>query len=760
MKKYFKLFTVCLVSLCMVFTGMFNFSVRAEETNYPYNVKPGDDVAISYYGVNLNRYGKITETVTDLGTTNLEGKKIALPNDPKEDGLLINPTANISDLWGLKNYNKDVIYDSDHTAPGDWFDTFDTNKYFVDEYGQKNTYYGYVTEQTIDGVVYQLVGWRMIGSSVPSGFTTEKYLENYSNFQTYEEAEPYITFKHNQMIGYDDWEEAIRKRNEYYLNDGNDKTNPGPDNEINLVGVYIPKPEEPIDFGGGTYEYDGTSKWDVELPKLEETSTDLTSKVYVNEAGENVIQFTIPEGYDEDSIQLTLNDELVQLFAFHFGSAGADIEENGDSVTYAEDEEYERHKQVINKPGTIKDKEYYDILPGDVGRFKIEIINNSKNVYSYDEGSLDIRTPNLDFYRSSTEYPEYGESALDYTGTTMTGFDGQTMLSKFTPTRIKNESLYSLLGDEATSILVSDETLGSELNRLFKEDPQGIGNLNKYYLDYYNNEFSKNNSNFTPKTKIEDFTANQIREMFLDLEHSSMKRETNKEVAETLYNYFYNEVFGVAPSKDIPESGRLNTEYSIGNFMRNGNNSFEEYMTSLNVLPSQIDSEKEYSVEWAFKIDGPNCFNIYNNMDYGFDMGFKLEKKVGNVAVHKHIDFAEYESNDTPTFIFELTDANGDTYIKSMSFDEGQTDNTIVFENIPYGSYTVRELDSIRYEVVGSGEVSGEVDRDLIEVNFENKKEKDNDFSDSNVVINSFKKTDQGIVVNNDSQHNNDIREE
>lgn len=754
MKNSIKKITIGLLSVCMIVVSVITLNVRAED--YPITVKPGDKVKIHYAGVNLNYRGEITDTYT--AEKNQLGKIIALPTDPKETGLLINPTANNGDLWGLRNDNREIIYDSDHTAPSGFPDT---SKYFVDQEGKKNTYYGYVTEQTINGQVYQLVGWRVVDSVIPYRISGEDYIEQYSNYPTYEAAKPYITFEHNQMIGYTEWAKAVMERNDRYNNDGDPNTKPGPDNVLNLIAIYIPKPEDPIDFGGGEYHYDGTSKWDVNLPKLEETSSEITTNVYVNENGENIVRFTIPEGYDEDSIQFTLNDELVQLFAFHFGSAGADIEENGQPVTFGENGEYEPNKKVIHKPGTIKDKEYYDILPGDVKNFKIEIVNKSKNNYGYEEGSLDIRTPNLDFYRSSTEYPGYTQNAIDYTGSTMTAFDGQTLLNKFTPTRIKNKALFSLFGDKTESALKDDQILGDKLDTLFDEDLK-IGNLNKYYLDFYNKEFSKNNSNYIPKTRIQDYTVDEIRKMFIDKEHSSMKRETNKEVAETLYNYFYNVVLGVAPAKDLPEpdsnelgSSILNQKYTVGNFMRNGNQSFENYMKE-NLL--MITGNSNGSVDWGFQIDGLNCFNIYNNMDYGFDMGFKLEKKVGDVVVDKHIELGEFDRNDSPTFMFRLTDVNGDTYFKTMSFNEGETDHQIVFKDISYGKYTVEEIDPIRYEVLGQPILEGVLD-DLKQegfIQFVNTKVKDHDFSDSNLVVNSFTKGEDGLIqVNNDQQHHN-----
>lgn len=686
-------------------------------------VKVGTPISIHYIGANLNAKFYLRDHYT---STTMTGKNMVMPAG---DEILINPMSNIG--WtDFFEYNREVAYDKRGEA-----DYNSKKHYFTDDFG--NTYYGYRTEQIYEGKKYQLVGWTY---ATTYNTDPDKYLEKFS-YNTVEEAEEHCILLNNEedkYIGPKEWNEIVSTTGQKDLT------------TLHLAAVYTPAK---VEFGKGEYNYDGTSKWDVERNQLEKTSNEIDTKV---DFTKREIVFTIPEGYTNDTIQLTLDDELVELFAFHFGQVKTDITENGKGQGNNSNKKIPPYIPQ-NKPGVNLDspfnqdfdKEQTNIQPGDLRDFKIKIVNKSKYDYGYLNNSLNITTPNLEYYNQTNDYTDPMPNG-------MKGFDGQRLMKAFTPTRTLNEAMLSLIGDkESGSILGNDLNLSTLLNKLYNPDSEGAKLLNKYYIDYYNSKFSTSN------TKLEDFSSSQLLNMFKSGEHSSMYTESNKEVAETLYNYFYNEVLGVAPKGTMGNSGSLNNKYSVGNIMRNDNNILTDYnQYMLNQIKSVSSNNEDGGlVSWEFKVDGLKATDIFNNMDYGFEMGFKLEKKVADVTVDKHIELGGFDKNNTPTFMFKLTDVNGNTYFKTISFNEGETDKQVVFKDIPYGKYTVEEIDPIRYEVLGQPVLEGVLDdvKQSGYVQYVNTKVKDNDFSDTNLVINSFKKGDNSIEISK-KEHNNGKR--
>lgn len=704
MKKYIKQLALSVLTLCMIFTLATGNVVNAAKKTPVL----GDELTINFKGININPSGSFSMNGHSVSKTKFTEKK----------SILINPTSKSSDLsWILNGL---------YTGPVQ-----------TDSYG--NEFYNFITKQTryVNGeqVVYRLVGFREVGEGGYSERNVDKYLENFCR-DTEEDALKLVNLKLNDYIGIDEYN-SINEHPNWDSSKGK--------YTLDLAAVYTTEEEKmQIDYGKGPYTYykEGT-EWAATKKVLDETTNEIKTSV---DFDKKEITFTIPENFDGDNIQLTLNDELVKLFTFRFLSTGAEIIDK------------------LDKPGWDSNNPYVNIEPGDRANFKINIINKSKYDYGYVDKSLVITTTDLSCY--------YNENDVEHsytvpTETEMYGFDGQRLLNKFSTTRIPNEALRALAGDDVNDVLKDDQALGQLLDNIYCQGEnvkkEGIKNLNKYYIDYYNAKYASANENYENKKKIEEFGVDTIKDMFFNELQSFMDAyETNKEVGETLYNYFYNAVLGVAPAELLPRpdseelgDSYLNSEYALGNFMRNGNDTFEKYMTKTLGL---ISNDNTGSADWGFQIDGQKCFNIYNFMDYGFDMGFKLEKKVGDVTVKKDIESDDINKDNAPIFMFKLTDSKGVEYFKTILYESKEL-NEVVFKDIPYGKYTVEEIDPIRYEVLGQPILEGVLDdvKQSGYVHYVNTKVKDNDFSDTNLVINHFEKGDKGIEISQDS-HNNGKR--
>lgn len=705
MKKYIKQLALSVLTLCMIFT-----LASGNVANAAVNVTPGSDVSISYIGSNLNPRNFSTSAIPQ--NAKLLGKD-ENGNDIKS--VRIDPTSNVSGYDLSKNLNG-LYYGNQQT----------------DNFG--NEFYQLKTEQVYKGKIYKLVGWKEVTSYYDS--STDAYLADGFYYEDESIAKQNVDFEYNEegiYIGLDDWNKInTNKRNPKFMT---------------LGAVYTSKQME---TNKGTYDYEtDKTKWKANKIDLGETSNgiDIVAEFAEDENDVDEIIYTIPSDYKEDEIQITANDELVKLLIMRYGISDSKLEENekGELVVDVGD--------IKNKPGIDKEqniKNYNKTQPGKVLPFNIRIVNDSKYEYGYKNNSLKIMTSNL-----KNRYTGSENNNFTTTLPGLKGFDGQQLLDKFTPKRTLNKALLSLVGEDNAINKIADEKYLSD--RLIEKGYTGIEQLNRYYIDFYNFELG------TQHTKLEDFGSDLAIVFGSRDDAGNSVNETNVEIAETMYNYFYNEILAVYPNYNKTVKGEKPKNYatvSIGKTMKNGNDDMNIFMSE---ELASIKKDENGIAHWSMSTDGlfeySNGVNIFNNMDYSFDMGFKLEKKVGDVIVDKHIELGGFDKNNTPTFMFKLTDVNGNTYFKTISFNEGETDKQVVFKDIPYGKYTVEEIDPIRYEVLGQPVLEGVLDdvKQSGYVQYVNTKVKDNDFSDTNLVINSFKKGDNSIEISK-KEHNNGKR--
>ncbi len=183
---------------------------------------------------------------------------------------------------------------------------------------------------------------------------------------------------------------------------------------------------------------------------------------------------------------------------------------------------------------------YMTIKPGDEVKIKLQIINNSSYNYTYKENSFKIQTSSL----SNEEKNNLGK-------TNSIGFDNKNILGNQTPFRSYNEAIKKLIKNSKSKKLTTNN-----LDKLLKDkNYQGIGQLHKYYLDYYNKRYHYK------KKSLEEFPK-KIKKKIFSSKITSIK-ETNKDVVACFYNYYYQKLLSFSIDNKKGE------KYGIARLMEN-----------------------------------------------------------------------------------------------------------------------------------------------------------------------------------------------
>ena len=192
------------------------------------------------------------------------------------------------------------------------------------------------------------------------------------------------------------------------------------------------------------------------------------------------------------------------------------------------------------------------------------------------------------------------------------GFDGQVIAGTFEPNRTANSALRALYQKSIKKDMLTDEALG---NQLQQKGYKGIEELNKYYLDFYNNKYN------LKCTNLEDLPANVVSELFNGNNYPI--KESNLEVAELGYDYWYNVLFSVLFGDEKYDYKTSNLS-AIGSYMRNrelGNDYFTKDLGTIN--PSSENSLTTMN----FYINGPYTTNAYMNYEFSAYIEFQLTKE-------------------------------------------------------------------------------------------------------------------------------------
>lgn len=284
-------------------------------------------------------------------------------------------------------------------------------------------------------------------------------------------------------------------------------------------------------------------------------------------------------------------------------------------ITLEIPEDYEKKNITINPSIFDSIKEYKKLLPGDRIKINLKIKNNSKYNYNYISNSFLI----------STSDPTLLGIKDNFIDTTAIGFDNRTIYDISTPYRSANEALLSLYNyaeeDDIKEGQLQDDSIDKKLKGL---GYTGISELDKYYLDFYNNKYN------LKEEELEYFTDSTIKEIFSGKTYQI--KETNKSIIELAYNFFYNKLLSYNFKEEIVTD--YNSEnYSIGSYMR------------------KID-DNQY-IKDAFEIIRSNTYNQINNMYLTLNKTYTT-KAFDNYNYYVQLEFKLIKEENTQVFNEDL----------------------------------------------------------------------------------------------------------
>ena len=185
---------------------------------------------------------------------------------------------------------------------------------------------------------------------------------------------------------------------------------------------------------------------------------------------------------------------------------------------------------------------------------------------------------------------------------------------------------------------------------LVKKGYKGIEELNKYYLDFMNEKYNKEN------TRLDQFNVNEITNSIFNGYVVGMK-EINSEIASLGYDLFYNNLFMIGIGDTVIEnnySGKdeeyiINGKYAVGSWMR-GNVDAEEYFKE-NISNIKNDNKEYTLLEATFYLSGPCITNPYQSTSFGIEMYMDLVAKTSYTVIHEY-----YTSRNNEDYVKDGTD--------------------------------------------------------------------------------------------------------
>ncbi len=215
--------------------------------------------------------------------------------------------------------------------------------------------------------------------------------------------------------------------------------------------------------------------------------------------------------------------------------------------------------------------EYSNIRVGDF-QVNINLVNKSNFNYRYLENSFFINTKSVD--------DEY-----NYVDTGGIGFDSKNIFDNFVPYRSINSALSNL------SVFENQDLSDENIDILLKNHGySGLNDLDKYYLDYYNDKYSLDCST------LRDFDINIQKEIFSGEVFDYL--ESDVEIIELAYDYFYNSIISI-------NIGDLS--FTIGDYIKNRydiGNDISSFIINISPL-YMTDVFKRYLVfgEFGFSLE-------------------------------------------------------------------------------------------------------------------------------------------------------------
>lgn len=270
------------------------------------------------------------------------------------------------------------------------------------------------------------------------------------------------------------------------------------------------------------------------------------------------------------------------------------------NLTYTIPEDYEEETLIINPDifeviawGQKESNTPY-LMPRDTVKVNLSIINKSKYNYNYDENSFVIYP-----YTSNELEKDMGFDKITDEKVT---FNDEEVNEVHKFYRMYNAALRELTKNGRKYLPANNETLDELLKA---KGYKGIEELDKYYLDFYNNKYETNHAN------LRDFTPKQISEI-LNGNNNPIEdgddyvKEDNPVIVALHFDFLFNYAMGVSlDNEEINDNNQH--EYAPGEYMRNESKGEEKVKKNL----GKLNSNSENSMNTNMHLSGPLMGNAY-----------------------------------------------------------------------------------------------------------------------------------------------------
>lgn len=297
--------------------------------------------------------------------------------------------------------------------------------------------------------------------------------------------------------------------------------------------------------------------------------------------------------------------------------------------------EYYNEKSIVISPkvfssvAKVFNEEYLTldnkIQAGDTIEVNYKIINDSKYTYYYDKNSFKIFT----------------DGSLNIDNSNTKTFNGLTISKNQYFKRTYNTALLALMPNSDIS-QITNELVGEALTN---KGYNGISDLSKYYLDFYNNKYNVNH------TRLDEFSDGVIREIF-----SYYKTDPVKKVETSI--------------GDMPSIPKASFKKLAGNTMEEkliaaGMNNIHEYIMSeyskiCNYTVTTYDNlceeaEKDFFSSAGMELDShileteEEILSLAYDYFYNKLLSYDLDHSVGNLTYKnntEHYSIGEYMRNE------------------------------------------------------------------------------------------------------------------
>lgn len=366
---------------------------------------------------------------------------------------------------------------------------------------------------------------------------------------------------------------------------------------------------------------------------------------------------------------------------------------------------YELYMQTYNAEGTIIDPTYQQVT--DFTKFDAKLLNGQP-----------LRVNDGKFYLKP------GETAtFDKIPQTVGYYVKEVGLSASAYDKVVINGQEHVLQSADTEVVSTKETLNHRPSILFRNVP------NKEQL-----------SNFTIEKQMK---TGQTSQASYDVQVSVMRNGT------------YVPYQGVYTLQRGSHSQQLTSNDGILSLQATDTITITNILSGTKIKVEEINlgqdyETPDYQVEQLVNESTDAAYVIVTtNQNFQGKLLITNEKKVGSLIIHKKISTDSHVDMDDgdPIFTFKITkeDLSYVTY-RTIRLSDVLREGSVTISDLPFGTYTVTELDTLRYESQSPIIQTVKLQKDQQTVTYVNKLVREDSFSHTDVVENQFYTDEQGIV--------------